>query len=136
MKKENSCDRLKKIIKIRNLKQIDIVRKAQGLSSKYNTSINPNDLSQYLSGKVLPSQKKLSILAEILNTNEVWLMGYDVPMSPSMNELDNKDLNIHDVDRVLGLYYKYLSDNEITFIKNLLLERINEYEKNNSNDQF
>lgn len=124
MKKISSSERLKEIIKIRNLKQVEIVKRAKNLSDKYGTTINPNDLSQYLSGKVEPSQKKLSILAEILNTNEVWLMGYNVPMDPNMEGFPKDNIDINDIDKILGVFYKFLSDNEISFIKNLLIERI------------
>lgn len=129
MKRVSSSERLNKIINIRNLKQSEIVKRSKELDSKYGTSINPNDLSQYLSGKVLPSQKKLSILAEILNTNEVWLMGYDVPMDPNMEGFPNDDLTVYDIDRILGVFYQFLTDNEISYIKGLLIERIEKIEK-------
>ena len=37
-------------------------------------------------------QDKLTILADALNVNEVWLMGYDVPME--------RDLNSYKVDEL------------------------------------
>lgn len=124
MKRVNCSERLNKIIKIRNLKQIEIVNRSKKLNNKYGTTINANDLSQYLSGKVEPSQRKLSILAEILNTNEVWLMGYDVPMDPNMEGVPSDNVNIYDIDKILGVFYQFLTDNEINYIKNLLIERI------------
>lgn len=124
MKRVNCSERLNKIIKIRNLKQIEIVKRSKKFNNKYGTTINANDLSQYLSGKVEPSQRKLSILAEILNTNEVWLMGYDVPMDPNMEGFPNDNVNICDIDKILGVFYQFLTDNEINYIKNLLIERM------------
>lgn len=129
MKRVNCSERLNKIIKIRNLKQSDIVKKSKVLSNKYGTTINANDLSQYLSGKVEPSQRKLSILAEILNTNEVWLMGYDVPMSPDLEGFSSDVISISDIDKILGVFYQFLTDNEINYIKGLLIERIEKSEK-------
>lgn len=79
MKKEKTRDRLKKIMIDRGLRQIDILNKTIPFCKKYNVKLGRNDLSQYISGKVEPSQKKLTILAEALNVSEVWLMGYDVP---------------------------------------------------------
>lgn len=129
MKRVNCSERLNKIIKIRNLKQSDIVKKSKVLSNKYGTTINANDLSQYLSGKVEPSQRKLSILAEILNSNEVWLMGYDVPMSPDLEGFSSDVISISDIDKILGVFYQFLTDNEINYIKGLLIERIEKSEK-------
>ena len=78
MKVSNTSQRLKEIMNKKGLKQIDILHKIKPLCEKYNIKMGSNDLSQYVTGKVEPSQKKLSVLAEILDVNEVWLMGYDV----------------------------------------------------------
>lgn len=63
----------------RGLKQVDILEACKPYCMKYGVKLNKNDLSQYVSGKVIPKQDKLSILAMALKVNEVWLMGYDVP---------------------------------------------------------
>lgn len=78
MKVSNTSQRLKEIMNKKGLKQIDILHKIKPLCEKYNIKMGSNDLSQYVTGKVEPSQKKLSVLAELLDVNEVWLMGYDV----------------------------------------------------------
>lgn len=78
--KVTTADRLKELMEIRGLKQIDIVEKCQTLSKRYGIKINRSDISQYVSGKVLPKQNKLTVLGMALNVNEAWLMGYDVPM--------------------------------------------------------
>lgn len=61
-----------------NLKQIDIVNKAKSLEKETGIKLTKTDLSQYVNGKVTPGQKKLYILAKILNVSEAWLLGYDV----------------------------------------------------------
>lgn len=94
MKRETTSARLKQLMKERNLKQIDILRKCEPVSEKYTfgngkkVKISKSDLSQWLSGKYEPGQWKLTILAEALDTNEVWLMGLDVPNVPK-NEYQN-----------------------------------------------
>lgn len=88
MKRSSTSERLKEIMNKNGIKQIDILNKIQPICKKWGVKMGSNDLSQYVTGKVEPSQKKLSVLAEALNTNEVWLMGYDVPM--------NKDLSAND----------------------------------------
>ena len=79
MKKENTSIRLKKIMSEKNLRQVDILELCKPYCEKYDIKLGKNDLSQYVSGKVEPGQKKLTILGMALNINEVWLMGYDVP---------------------------------------------------------
>lgn len=80
MKKHTTSDRLKQIMKARNLRQVDILEAAEPYCKKYGVKLEKNALSQYVSGKVEPGQEKLSILGMALGISEAWLMGYDVPM--------------------------------------------------------
>lgn len=84
--KITTSDRLKQILAERNMKQIDIIEAAKPFSKKFNIKLNKNDLSQYIHGKSVPGQRKLSILGMALNVNEAWLMGYDVPMEREGSE--------------------------------------------------
>lgn len=81
MKKLTTSQRLKQLMNERNIKQVDILIKAEPFCQKYGVKLNKNDLSQYVNGKVEPGQQKLSILGLALNVNEAWLMGYDVPQN-------------------------------------------------------
>lgn len=80
MEKENTASRLNKIMAERNLRQVDILERAKPFCIKYDIKMNKSDLSQYVSGKVEPSQEKLVVLGMALNVSEAWLMGFDVPM--------------------------------------------------------
>ena len=64
-------NRLQKAMNIRNMKQVDLVEK---------TGLDKTLLSKYLSGISNARQDKLTTLAEALQVNEIWLMGYDIPM--------------------------------------------------------
>jgi transcriptional regulator with XRE-family HTH domain len=66
-------------MKERNLKQVDILNLALPICAKYDVKMNKSDISQYVSGKVEPSQDKLVVLGMALNVTEAWLMGFDVP---------------------------------------------------------
>ena len=57
--KENTSDRLKKIMEERKIKQVDILNMSLPYCRKYNIKMNKSDISQYVSGKVEPSQEKL-----------------------------------------------------------------------------
>lgn len=77
--KTTTSQRLKEIMESRSLRQIDVLKKCEPFCEKYGVKLGRNDLSQYVSGKVIPGQNKLSILAMALNVDETYLMGYDVP---------------------------------------------------------
>lgn len=81
MKEFNTSERLRYILDVRNLKQVEILEKCKPYCEKYGVRLAKNDLSQYVSGKVEPKQDKLSILGLALDVSEAWLAGYDVPMA-------------------------------------------------------
>ncbi len=78
MKKVHTSIRLKQIMDERNLKQVDILRLTKPISDEYGERLEKNDLSQYVSGKTEPGQRKLFILGKALGINPAWLMGLDV----------------------------------------------------------
>lgn len=91
-KKTNTASRLKEIMAERGYKQIDILNLSKPYCKKFNTKLNKNDLSQYISGKVEPGQKKLMILAESLNVSPAWLMGLDVAKTPDERRQNTMDI--------------------------------------------
>lgn len=76
----NTSERLKYIMDKYGLKQVDILNKCLPLCETHGVKMNKSDLSQYVSGKVEPSNKKLAILGLALDVSEAWLMGFDVPI--------------------------------------------------------
>ena len=102
MKKENTALRLNKIMTERNLRQVDILERVKPFCIKYDIKMNKSDLSQYVSGKVEPSQEKLVVLGMALNVSEAWLMGFDVPM-------ERTDLTKEVSFKILQ-YYEMLND--------------------------
>lgn len=125
--KTNTSTRLKEIMKIRGLKQIDILEKCA--HNPYNGKISKSDLSQYVSGKVLPRQDKLSILAYALDVSEAWLMGYNVPMN-AQDENDEIDITKHNlVSNIATL----INDYDIDFL-NELYELVNSAKSLNKED--
>ena len=63
--------RLAQALSLRGMKQADLCSK---------TGIPKSAMSQYISGAFEPKQDRLSIIAQALDVDPVWLMGYDVPM--------------------------------------------------------
>lgn len=102
MEKLTTADRLKQIMRERNIKQVDILEACKPYCEKYGVKLEKNDLSQYISGKVTPGQDKLTILGLALDVNEVWLMGYNLPSG-------RKDLD-HIEEKMQGGNYCKLLD--------------------------
>lgn len=70
-KTSSTSERLKEIMRIRQLKQADLAR-ATGLAK--------GGISNYITGRYEPKSDVISKLAKALNCSEMWLWGYDVPM--------------------------------------------------------
>jgi transcriptional regulator with XRE-family HTH domain len=76
--------RIKKALSIRGMKQSELCEK---------TKIPKSALSEYISGAYEPKQDRVFLIAQALDVDPVWLMGFDVPMekerkiSPSETEL-------------------------------------------------
>lgn len=65
-------------MEIRGMRQVDVANRS---------GLDKAQISQYKTGKYEPMQDALHKLADALNVNVSWLMGYDVPM-----EIDRKRL--------------------------------------------
>lgn len=74
-------NRLKTAMRIRNIK-------ATELSSK--TGIAKSSLSEYINGKYEAKQDGVYLLAKALNVNEAWLMGCNVPMERTTDDILKK----------------------------------------------
>ena len=95
--KENFSTRLTKALNIRNMKPIELSEKS---------GIPKSAISQYLSGQYKKKKKNLDILSEVLNVNQAWLMGHDVPMErnsfrfASSNGIDVEGLDEEDIKEI------------------------------------
>ncbi len=78
-----TADRLREAMNAAGKKQLDLA-KATGLSH--------STISRYLSGQMEPKQKAISRMATVLGVSEMWLWGYDVPMSRTPEQKKNDDL--------------------------------------------
>lgn len=99
-------NRLQKALSYSNMRQVDLVEK---------TKLDKTLINKYLAGLMKAKQDKLTILADALNVNEVWLMGYDVPMNRELNPTPLSELNQTEIP-VLGKVkagYDYLANENI-----------------------
>lgn len=65
------AQRLKQAMQLRGIKQVELCQ---------TTGIPKSAMSQYASGSFEPRQDRLTQLAEALQVNEAWLLGFDAPM--------------------------------------------------------
>ncbi len=96
MKRTTTKERLKELMQERGLKQIDIVNLAKPFCEKSGIKLGRNDISQYLSGKVMPGQHKLFVLAQALDVSLQWLMGYDAPIENESSSPSHLSLVVSD----------------------------------------
>ena len=101
MKKDTFANRLNKAMELNNFKQIDLVNK---------TKIDKTLINKYLNGVSEAGSDKLSILGRALNVNEVWLMGYDVPISNDSEKKTNLSLSLYELLRYYQLNTETLSN--------------------------
>lgn len=93
MKKiSNTSERLKYFMSHTGLTQTDILDRCVPYETD-QVKISRPYLSQYVTGKFEPNQERLEILARAMNVDEVWLMGYDVPMRAGDKDLDEEDVD-------------------------------------------
>ena len=67
------AERLKKAMEQKNMKQIDLVKKA----AEQGVKLGKSHVSQYLSGKTTPRSEILNFLATTLGVETEWLKGTD-----------------------------------------------------------
>ena len=94
MKVSTTAERLNQLMQKYDLRQADVLKRCDSFSYLFDVKIQKSDLSQYLSGKIEPSQRKLTILAAALNVNEPWLMGFDVDMETTTITLSSHERNV------------------------------------------
>lgn len=78
MERSSTSQRLRQIMSERNLRQVDILEKSKPFQKQLGVKMGRSALSQYVTGKSKPDDKKLYLLSKTLNVSEAWLMGYDV----------------------------------------------------------
>lgn len=75
------ANRLNTAIRIRNMKPVELSEK---------TGIDKSKISSYMSGRYKAKQDGVYLLAKALDVNEAWLMGCDIPMERTTDDLLKK----------------------------------------------
>lgn len=86
------AERLKEIMEIQNLRQVDLVRLAEPVGEANGLHISKSHISQYVSGRTQPRRDILKVLAEALGVSQLWLQGEDVPMKSAENRQESPQI--------------------------------------------
>lgn len=76
-------DRLREALDIRQMRAVDLMERAE---------VPKSAISFYLAGKSKPKADRLYKIAQVLDVNETWLLGYDVPMARTAENKKNDQL--------------------------------------------
>ena len=114
MKTNNNVEefgtRLKSVLKRKNMSQSRLSE---------ISGINTSTISEYISGRYEPSRSRIAEFANILDVNEVWLMGYDVPMERNAN-IAQQEPEIPEVDTSVLTPEELAEFNKVTQTNRLL----------------
>lgn len=115
MSNSTFAERLKEAMQIRGLKSSQIEKISEDLvnEQKIKRPIRMPVITDYLKGRYEAAQSNIYALALILDVNEVWLMGEDVPMDRSYGrtriaEIDVINLSTNEV--IKKIPYSYRTD--------------------------
>ena len=83
-----TADRLKTIMHNRDIRQIDIAQ---------ITGIHKGTISHYITGRLVPKSDAIVKMSSTLGVSELWLMGYDVPMTVEVDPEAVRNQEIADI---------------------------------------
>lgn len=103
------ANRLLIAMKKNNINQIELSEK----TTLYGKKISQSLINKYLKGKAFARQDNIYILSKILNVNEVWMMGYNVPMDRNFGRTKTKHINVYNLttnEVIQTIPYEYRPD--------------------------
>ena len=92
---ESCANRIRIALTSRGMKQVELCQRA---------NVPESSLSLYLKGAYEPKQDRIYNMASVLNVNEAWLMGYDVPMERTPIKKSNTIEVTEDEQKLLELF--------------------------------
>ena len=99
---EKCSVRISKALSIRGMKQSELCEK---------TGIPKSAISQYISGSFEPKQDRLFIIAQALDVDPVWLMGFDVPMEKK-KEISHSERSLTEGEQMLLNIFRHIPEDQ------------------------
>lgn len=106
-------DRIKLLMKEKNLRQIDVLTLSEQYKEKYNIKFNKSHLSQYINGKFNPDKNKVFLLSKVFGVSEAWLLGYNVPRNPKKfknSTVNSSKFNYNIDDKIINKVPAHISN--------------------------
>ena len=101
---ESCAKRIRKALSIRNMTQSELCRR---------TKIATSAMSEYIKGLYDPKQDKIYVMAQALNVDPVWLMGFDVPMEPDNKKIShNEDGSLTEGEKVMLDLFRQIPEDQ------------------------
>ena len=115
-------NRIREALSIRNMKAVELAEKC---------GIDKSAITNYVKQKYQPKQQGLLKMAAVLDVNEMWLAGYDVPMERNVVDKNSSEVAAL-FDRILRdkklytltLNLTKLNDNQLTIITKMVNELV------------
>lgn len=100
---EACSTRIRKALSIRNMTQTELCRK---------TKIATSAMSEYLKGLYEPKQDKVYLMAQALNVDPVWLMGFDVPMEEDNKKISPNEAGLTEGEKVMLELFRAIPEDQ------------------------
>ena len=101
---ESCANRIRKALSVRNMTQSELCRR---------TKIATSAMSEYIKGLYDPKQDKIYIMAQALNVDPVWLMGFDVPMEKENKKISpNEDGSLTEGEKVMLDLFRQIPEDQ------------------------
>ena len=101
---ESCATRIRKALSIRNMTQSELCRR---------TKIATSAMSEYIKGLYDPKQDKIYIMAQALDVDPVWLMGFDVPMEKEdKKNLPQEDGSLTEGEKVMLNLFREIPEDQ------------------------
>lgn len=109
---DSFANRLAIAMQLNNINQIELAEKTKAFSKTISQSL----INKYLKGKALARQDNIYILCKILNVDEAWIMGFDVPMERTPDEARTSN-SIFQYTAIDSAMFPLLDVGDIAFIQ-------------------
>lgn len=109
------ANRLKKALNKAGLNQTQLAEK---------TKIDKSLISNYLAGNYNAKQDKLTLIANVLDVDETWLMGFDVPEKTKISKININKVNTDELILLLEKNIGKLTSDDKDTIEYIIKNRI------------
>lgn len=109
------ANRLKKALNKAGLNQTQLAEK---------TKIDKSLISNYLAGNYNAKQDKLTLIANVLDVDETWLMGFDVPEKTKISKININKINTDELILLLEKNIDKLTSDDKGTIEYIIKNRI------------